>query len=431
MPAQVTPTYCRAFINIMKQKRSHLVIIIVVCFHGVIKNFKLSTSGISSGHGVEDTIRPQVNNHSFSIGVNKQDDRRACNVRIENKFDFHHEVLESMVLRFPLPWHKFNCSTSKPINYYFALYQNRFHLNIRFAKMGSGAENARYLNETEFWTWKKYFESDLQNKTFNRLDGSNTLAHFNKLVTYEEPIKYDANIDAGCGNNEFRKNHKTFCILHASKKDVIKANPSLANRSCFLTPMYPPSQCKFMAIDLPKFQEEEVSTPSSEVSICVHGNRNRTRVIELLLMIPFEEYNIKFVITQRNDISSYKKLLKESGFGDRTTIVNELDYVKFHKNFARCDIVIPFIEPFGSKGQEYFDFEMGGNKKSSGITPAIISYKRPSVVHEAYAVIYRDYFTAPIEVYGNTLESKADAVKRMIIKVHKEKKTMLKTDTHI
>ena len=175
-----------------------------------------------------------------------------------------------------------------------------------------------------------------------------------------------------------------------------------------------------MAIDLPKFQEEEVATPSSEVSICIHGNRNRTNIVELFPMIQFEEYNVKFVISARNEVFEYEKLVAKAGFSDRVTIIKELDYVKFHKNFARCDIVVPSIEPFNSKS--YFDFAMGGNKKSSGITPAIISYKRPSVVHEAYGAIYRDYFTAPIEVYGDTLESKADAVKRMIIKVHKEKK---------
>ena len=87
--------------------------------------------------------------------------RRSCRVIIENKVDFHHEILESAVLRFPLPFHKFNCSSSKPVIYDFALYQNRFHLKIP-GLFGSGAKDAKFLNETEFWGWKTYFEKNLQ-----------------------------------------------------------------------------------------------------------------------------------------------------------------------------------------------------------------------------------------------------------------------------
>lgn len=76
--------------------------------------------------------------------------RRACRVVIENKVDFHHEVLESVVLRFPLPFNEYNCSTSKPIIYDFALFQNRFHLRVP-GLIGSGATEAQFLNHIEFW----------------------------------------------------------------------------------------------------------------------------------------------------------------------------------------------------------------------------------------------------------------------------------------
>ena len=54
------------------------------------------------------------------------DERRPCRVIVENKPDFHHEILESVVKRFPLPWQEFNCSIEKPIIYNFALHDNRF-----------------------------------------------------------------------------------------------------------------------------------------------------------------------------------------------------------------------------------------------------------------------------------------------------------------
>ena len=136
--------------------------------------------------------------------LNTDSKQRACRVVISSKVDFHHEVIESVVLRFQLPWHKFNCTISKPIVYDFALYQNRFHLGQQPAV--SGNPHARFLNETEFWSWKKYFEEDLQYKTFDRLDGTQTKAYFNSFVAYGEshntPI--DAMIDTTCDiNNRF------------------------------------------------------------------------------------------------------------------------------------------------------------------------------------------------------------------------------------
>ena len=131
------------------------------------------------------------------------DNRRPCRVLVQNKVDFHHEVIESTVLRFPLPWHEFNCTTSKSVIYDFALYQNRFHLNVPVEK-SSLSRKAKHLNETEFWGWKAYFEKSLQYRTFDRKDGSAvpTKAYFNDLVLFKElklnKSKHDAFIDVSC-----------------------------------------------------------------------------------------------------------------------------------------------------------------------------------------------------------------------------------------
>jgi hypothetical protein len=87
---------------------------------------------------------------------------RACRVRVENKVDFNYEVLESLVLRFELPWHQINCDIKKPITFDFALYQNMFHPNI--GNLIPGKKNARFLNETEYWSWKRYFEKSYNSK---------------------------------------------------------------------------------------------------------------------------------------------------------------------------------------------------------------------------------------------------------------------------
>ena len=127
--------------------------------------------------------------------------QRPCRVVVENKVDFHHEIIESIALKFPLPLQTFNCSLSLPVIFDFALYQNRFHLKIP-GLIGSGAKNANFLNETEFWGWKNYFEENLQHRTFVRHDivNSESRAYFNELVSYEEIANstVDALIDATC-----------------------------------------------------------------------------------------------------------------------------------------------------------------------------------------------------------------------------------------
>ena len=61
----------------------------------------------------------------------EENSKGACRVRIQNKVDWHHEVLESIALRFELPWHQFNCDIRKPIIFDFALFQNTFDNNPR------------------------------------------------------------------------------------------------------------------------------------------------------------------------------------------------------------------------------------------------------------------------------------------------------------
>lgn len=352
--------------------------------------------------------------------------KRACRVIIENQYDFHHEILESVVLRYPLPWHKFNCSTSKPIIFDFALFQNTFHLRLS-KTLTAISKTARYLNETEFWGWKIYFEQALQHKVFDRNDGSNiqTKAYFNNLVSYEElndsPI--DAVIDATCDENgrwvqKMKTNDRFFCVLHGSNSDVVAKWPAVLERSCFLSPMWPKDQCTFLAADLPKFDKQEIqnqqlSMSAEEVRICVLGAlRNHTMAAEMFSKIPFQDYNAKFYIFARQNTRSLKYIFDETGISAFTSIVREADFVNYHKMIALCDIILPLTEP--SEKSSHFPW---GGKKSSGIIPTLIAYNISSVMHEEYASIYEHQFTAPFEAYNNTMESKVNALKQMLLKI--------------
>ena len=119
--------------------------------------------------------------------------------------------------------------------------------------------------------------------------------------------------------------------------------------------------------------------PSSEVAVCVIGKKHEL-LAALFSKIPFEDYSAKLVVACRNarQLDKSKQIFKRAGIAEHTTLVRELDYVKFHKQFAKCDIVVPMIDPLHTP--LYFDSPMG-LKKSSGITPAIIAYKRPDRDH--------------------------------------------------
>ena len=353
---------------------------------------------------------------------------RACRVLVENKVDFHYEVIESLVLRFELPWHKFNCDISKPITFDFALYQNMFHPNL--GGLIPGKKKPKFLNETEYWSWKRYFENELQYKTFDRLDGTETKAYFNELILWKDMKKehpYDAFVDATCDIRHYMKDLKTrdnfFCLLH---KDQQRDGDYqfVLGRSCFLTPLWwPKDQCNFMAVDLPKVREdlEDIAKVSStEVSICVLGSQNEPMAAELFSKVPYEENSAYLVYSNRQyRRKRLEATLKKFGIGmDRIRHHSELDFERYHQDILKCDIVLPLKDPIGTPN--YFDHPIGV-RKSSGIVPSLIAYKRPALMHQDFAAIYQDFLTAPIETHDDTMESMVDALTRLLVKIHNEK----------
>ena len=86
--------------------------------------------------------------------------------------------------------------------------------------------------------------------------------------------------------------------------------------------------------------------------------------------------------------------------------------------------MLPLIDPIESPN--YFDVPVGV-RKSSGIVPSLIAYKRPAIMHQDFATIYQDYLTAPIETHSDTMESMVDALTRMLVKVYNEKMAIIVT----
>ena len=370
------------------------------------------------------------------IRKEEQENQRACRVVIENKVDYHHELIESAVLRFPLPWDEFNCSRTKPIVYDFSLFQNRWPDKIH--EWITGIPKPNHLNETEFWTWKTYFEEQLQGKSFQRTDGR--LAYYNSLVSYDEYGKspIDAMIGLTCREGDFHRHigrdNGTFCILHSYQNSTRQQQnpkvPPALKKSCFLVPsMWPENQCTFLPTDLPKINLDQTSKDPSEMKICLFGaGRNDEEFASLFSKVPFNEYNAKFYIGSRYPTNTNHGSILRSTFdfqtsiANRTVIVYEKDFLEFAKFQASCDILLPKTTP--STRPEFFPSSVTGSealRKMTGNIPVIVAYKIPSVMHVELERIYHSQFTAPVTVYNDTMESKVAALRSMMIQVAKEK----------
>jgi len=396
---------------------------------------------VFASHNNDSNVRVAIQEHKEVQVEFVEDTRRACRVVIENVVDFHHEVLESVVLRFPLPWHTFNCSINKPIIYDFALYQNRFHLHIAHASKGSGAHGAKFLNETEFFRWKMYFKKNLQYKVFERSEGKNSLVHangngtnvnvktrayFNNLIGYNETVGNDAWIDATCDISggwaeKMQGSPNKYCLLHGKGK----ANPDILKRSCFLSPMWPESQCTILASDLPKIDNwQEKRKSHKDTTVCVIGsNRNHTFATELFSKIPFVEKNAKLVIFSRHG-ADLQPIFDSFGISNQyASVIHELDYELYHENISACDIALPLTDPLSRP--HHFPWSL---RKSSGIVPVLAAYEIASVTHVDFAKIYQHQLTAPYEVYNNSSESHAEALNRMLEIVIDNKSSSVEKD---
>ena len=212
-----------------------------------------------------------------------------------------------------------------------------------------------------------------------------------------------------------------FCLLHADKKRDSNYQ-SVLERSCFLTPLWPNDQCNFMAVDLPKVRvrKNDLEDIAGNVSICVLGSQDTILAAKLFSKVPYEENNAYLVYSNRR-FETKKFLAKIKRFGISTYRIrhySEPDFERYHQDILKCDIVLPLKDP--TSKPKYFDHAVGV-RKSSGIVPSLIAYKRPALMHQDFAAIYQDFLTAPIETHDDTMESMVDALTRLLVKIHNEK----------
>ena len=354
---------------------------------------------------------------------------RACRVILENTIDYHHEVIESVVRYYPLPWETFNCTISKPIIFDFALFENQFPHNIKF----SIGRRPKHLNETEFWGWKAYFESNLQGKVVPRFEprkgvsteisSTKTRALFNNLVStsqYDESPDgpADAIIDVSCGIDkdfitQLEQNKRKHCLLHGYVPEL-DDNEYVRSKTCWISPMFPSDHCFFLPLALPPVQK--IIRKEKKLQVCIPGAGGRIQksMIEMFSQINYSKYNVHLKILTRRIQQNAVKLSTGKHLEDRVEWISESDFTRYAHTVANCDIYLPWSDP-KSRPAFFRTGVPGGGKSLSGSIPPIIKYKMPSVMHKEMEAIYHEYWTAPVEVYAEeTVDSRAAALTRMV-----------------
>lgn len=378
---------------------------------------------------------------------------RPCRVIIENPIDYHHEVIESVVNRYPLPWHKFNCSINYPIIYDFSLFQNRFPNRVPFYI----GKKPKYLNQTEFWGWKVYFEKNLQYRNITRSErwwssengvesssgsGGGTVAYYRNLISNEEYkngfMEADAIIDVSCGidlkfMDALKQHSNRYCVLH---NEVVGLEEVVKNKTCWVSPMYPPDYCTFLPIDLPKLEDSTTvalhddsnetvcnnSTSSATnnrtrkpIRVCAvgGGGRDHSKIVRLFSKVPYRQHNATLIFSARRIKEKARNVVSQLGMEGHVQFTYVKDYLEFAKFVSTCDIYLPCTDPRERKS--HFPW---GTKHLTGSIPQIIAYNLSSVMHSDLEAIYHDYLTAaPVEVYNNKTGSDAEALKRMIWRI--------------
>ena len=321
-----------------------------------------------------------------------------CTVAIENKADYHYEVIESTILRYPLPWSDLNCSTEQPIVFDVAL-----------------AETHTFAHEKAGWI--DYFEKNLKGTLRNRTDG--TIIKFGSIVSYMDyPHSYSALIGVSCDSYNFRKwlrmSPWAFCVLHGT---CLNCNESMMKQSCWINPMH--KRCYYMTVDLPQFPASVFSKNGTDnaletretksIRICVSGaNRRHETLAEVLSKLSLTE-DVKVAVMNRSpDIPRPYLQRNVSGM---VQMVRETAFLDFQRAISRCDLLLPLIDPEHNPG--YFP---SGLKKLSGSLPQAIAYRLPTVMHSELHAVYRDELTAMSLTYNDT-ETFTNALAEMLERI--------------
>lgn len=349
----------------------------------------------------------------------------ACQLVIQNKADYHYEIIESAAIKYPLPWETFNCTykgsddnkTQPIIMVDVALAQSH--------KWGPEGSREGFVD---------YFYKHLQNKTTQRDDG--VWLRYRDLVDYRNyTTAYSALVETSCDTYQYlpklRQNDRMYCVVHGVReKCEWPQNRKICERTCQLNPMHP--KCFFIPSVLPKFDDAVLQKNNSAVTICALGQkRNHDLLAGALHSMQNdgelkEDDNIGVVVRVLNRWAE-KDIMKYTIRNLKIPVEarSSPGYWEFQRDAAQCDILLPLID--STTHPEYFPVE-NSKKKLSGVMSQIISYEMPSVMHHDLLQIYGDHMKPSHrqKVYGYASDEEfKNELQRLIQSIKQEKREMI------
>ena len=390
----------------------------------------------------------------------------SCSIILENPADYHYELLESVALRYPLPWKELNCTSSSSGE------EDEIVINVDIAH-GQGG----WSGEAD--GWRRYFFQYLQGKIRTRsADGRKirfrSAYYWNgyKKYTQRTNITYNAYIGVSCDERRsgryIRQSPNHFCVQHSAPKNNKYCGTVCKQRSCWLNPMHEPN-CYFLPSDYPKFDDDgdndnnkicynyhnhhqqqpdnknstigtvassSLVQPSYTIDICVTGNGRRhdllAKALQNLQSSSEEEAsqgninntnaninNVRVLLLQRSDVLPIE--YNESGVETLVHVLHKRDYLDYERTISNCDMLLPLVTPDSRITKGYFP-PVG---KLTGSIMQVIGYKLATIVHEDMYKVYGPYITGPALTFnshdGDEYTSFEEALEK-VLSILKERK---------
>ena len=322
----------------------------------------------------------------------------ACRVLVENNPDFHYELVESVILKYPLPWHNLTeCDFTKT---------DRVIFNVALAK------EAWASGELE--DYKDYYRTYLQGTIRHRLV-DNITAIIGELVPWNPYDRhYAARIGVSCGqrppkiyvNADLKRN---FCVMHISCNDR-ECDENTAPRSCWLNPMH--TSCFFMADVFPMFPESLCQDDGSRVRLCTVGGAKRHDILASALASNASKYQDKVVVQVLHRSGQIPGPYINNRVEHFVEPVHSKSYVEYQRAVSKCHIMLPLLDPENNKSG-YFRWDEKVRKVSGSLSQTV-GYSFPVVMHAEMYYSYKDVLKGPVITYSDNKENFVKALDTMI-----------------
>ena len=364
----------------------------------------------------------------------------ACRIVLENKMDYHYEIIESTVLQFPLPWEKLlHCNITNSTGTSTSSSDGRRKPVVIF-DIALVEQKGRF---DEKQGWLEYYHNHLEGTIQERKqkDGYQVMAQFGEIVRYTNYTKsYAAMIGVSCDSYNFhrwmRNNENTFCVLHGI---CDRCTPLELKRSCHLNPMHP--NCYYLPTDFPHLPEwdnnnntrrrQQRQRPKSNiVKKMINNDNNQNTSLNLCVSGSGRNYDLlaeglaSYYVDQHHpsshnnnkidniDIDIRVKILSRSAnvptvfvkynLTSLVDIIRTNKFLEFQKVISeQCDLLLPLLDP--EHNPNYFFGDGDSSLKTlSGSLPQAIAYQLPTVMHTGLYDIYKDHLSAPSNTYNDS-----------------------------